>query len=67
MMHDVPPIYRYEDLKKLFKVSRSSLARWELTGDFPKRIQMGANSIGWRSDLVLKWLQDRSKTNQENK
>jgi len=63
MKHEVPPVYRYEDLKKLFKVSRSSLARWELRGDFPRRIHMGKNSIGWRSDEVQQWLQERS--NQE--
>ena len=65
MTHEVPTVYRYDDLKKLFKVSRSSLARWELRGSFPKRIQMGENSVGWRSDEVQKWFQERS--NKESK
>lgn len=60
MVNEMPTILRYEDLQKLFKVSRSSLARWEARSLFPNRIHIGANSIGWRSDQVYQWLQERS-------
>jgi predicted DNA-binding transcriptional regulator AlpA len=60
MNHEIPQVLRYEDLKNLFKISRSSLARWEKK-DFPKRIQLGQNSIGWRADEVKQWLQERTK------
>jgi prophage regulatory protein len=63
----IPQIYRYDDLKRLFKISRASLARWELRGTFPKRVQMGENSIGWRSEEVHQWLEGRSNTKQEIK
>ncbi len=64
---NIPPVYRYEDLKKQFNLSRSSLDRWEKSGDFPKRIRLGANSIAWRSEDVQRWLQERSNTKQEPK
>lgn len=60
MNHDIPEILRYEDLNKLFKISRSSLHRWEKK-DFPKRIQLGANSVGWRADEVKLWLLNKQK------
>jgi prophage regulatory protein len=67
MTHDLPSLLRYPDLQKLLKVSRSSLARWEAKSCFPKRVLIGENSIGWRSDEVHKWLQERSNTKQELK
>ena len=65
MNNEIPTILRYEDLRKLFKVSRSSLARWEAKFLFPCRVRIGENSIGWRSDQVQQWIKDRSNTNQE--
>ena len=65
MNHELPTLLRYEDLQKLFKVSRSSLARWESRSLFPRRILIGENSIGWRSDQVKQWLQERPHTKQE--
>jgi predicted DNA-binding transcriptional regulator AlpA len=63
--HEIPAILRYEDLRKLFIVSRSSLARWEAKSLFPSRVCIGENSIGWRRDQVQQWIKDRSNTNQE--
>ena len=64
---EVLNIYRYDDLKRLFKVSRSSLARWELKGHFPKRIKLGENSIGWRGDEIQKWFENCSNIKMEKK
>lgn len=60
MTQDISPLLRYEDLKKLFKVSRSSLDRWEKKNRFPKRVHIGANSIGWRADEIKQWIEERS-------
>ena len=60
----IPTILRYQDLQKLFKVSRSSLDRWEAKNTFPRRINIGENSVGWRSDEVQEWLQERTHTKQ---
>ena len=64
MHNELPALLRYQDLQQLFKVSRSSLARWEAKLLFPKRVIIGENSIGWRSDQIKQWLQDRSNTSQ---
>ena len=67
MISAIPEILRFQDLQKLLKVSRSSLARWEAKSLFPNRVQISQNIIGWRSDQVLQWLKERSNTNQESK
>ena len=64
MNNEIPAILRYQDLRELFKVSRSTLARWEEKFLFPRRVSIGENSIGWRSDQVKQWLQDRSNASQ---
>lgn len=65
MVNSIPEILRFQDLQKLFKVSRSSLDRWEAKNTFPRRINIGENSVGWRSDEVHQWLQERSNTKEE--
>jgi predicted DNA-binding transcriptional regulator AlpA len=65
MKHGIPSVLRFEDLQALFKISRSSLARWEAKNLFPHRVRIGENSIGWRSDEVNQWLQERSNKTQE--
>ena len=64
MKNEIPAILRYQDLRELLKISRSTLARWEVKEQFPRRVSIGENSIGWRSDQVKQWLQDRSNTSQ---
>lgn len=59
--YEISPLLRYEDLKKLIKVSRSSLDRWEKKNLFPKRVQIGANSVGWRADQVKQWIEECAK------
>jgi len=67
MSHEIPEILRYDDLKRLFKISRSSLSRWEQLPEnpFPKRLVLGKNSIGWRSDQVKQWLEQRAKQGEQ--
>jgi prophage regulatory protein len=40
-------------------VSRTTLWRMERAGDFPKRIQISANRIGWLEADVDAWLDER--------
>lgn len=66
MQHNETTIIRFHALrKKLGDVSRSTIDRWEASKEFPRRLQLGKNSVGWRLDLVEKWLADRSNTTQE--
>ena len=61
-------IIRFPALKKkLGNISRSTIGRWEHSESmaFPRRISLGPNSVGWRLDLVDKWLQERSNAIQQ--
>ncbi|MCF6326874.1 MAG: AlpA family phage regulatory protein [Devosiaceae bacterium] len=39
--------------------SPQHIARLEAAGKFPKRVQLGANRVGWVEDEVLDWLQQK--------
>lgn len=52
--------------KKLGKISRSTIDRWEAQKNFPKRINLGKNLIGWDLHEVERWIQERLQTEQEN-
>lgn len=42
-------------------VSRVTIRRWEKQGLFPRRIQLGPNSVGWLESEFLIWQQSRLK------
>ena len=46
-------------LKELVLYSMQHVARLEKAGQFPKRVQLGPNRVGWVEDEVLDWLQKR--------
>ena len=46
-------------LKELVLYSPQHVARLEKAGDFPKRVQLGPNRVGWVEQEVLDWLDQR--------
>ena len=46
-------------VKELVLYSPQHIARLEAAGQFPKRVQLGANRVGWIEEEVLAWLQER--------
>ncbi|MBD3663777.1 AlpA family phage regulatory protein [Sulfitobacter sp. TSTF-M16] len=48
-----------KQLKELVLYSPQHIARMEKAGNFPKRIRLGPNRVGWVEDEVLEWLQPR--------
>lgn len=46
-------------LKELVLYSPQHVARLEKAGQFPKRVQLGPNRVGWVEDEVVDWLQSR--------
>ncbi len=48
-------------LKELVLYSPQHIARLEKAGQFPKRVQLGSNRVGWVEDEVLDWLEVRLK------
>jgi prophage regulatory protein len=46
-------------VKELVLYSPQHIARLEAAGQFPKRVRLGANRVGWVESEVLDWLQER--------
>lgn len=54
------------DLKEMVLYSPQHIARLEKMGQFPKRVQLGSNRVGWVESEVLDWLTEKleSRGNQ---
>lgn len=48
-----------KQLKDLVVYSSQHIARLEKAGQFPKRVQLGPNRVGWLEDEVHDWMQRR--------
>lgn len=46
-------------VKELVLYSPQHIARLEAAGQFPKRVQLGPNRVGWVEEEVREWLQKR--------
>lgn len=46
-------------LRELVLYSPQHIARLEKAGQFPKRVQLGPNRVGWVEAEVLEWLRTR--------
>ncbi len=46
-------------VRELVLYSPQHIARLEAAGQFPKRVRLGANRVGWVEDEVLEWLKER--------
>ena len=54
-------ILRTNEVIERTGLSRSTLWRLERSGEFPDRIHLGANSVGWVEDEVDTWLKGRRR------
>lgn len=43
-------------VKEMVLYSPQHIARLEAAGQFPKRVQLGVNRVGWVEEEVLDWL-----------
>ena len=57
--NSVERIIRASELQKITGLSRTTLWRLENKGDFPRRIKLGAGSVGWRNSEVTQWIEQR--------
>ena len=46
-------------VKELVLYSPQHIARLEAAGQFPKRVRLGQNRVGWVETEVLEWLHER--------
>ena len=52
-------------VKELVLYSPQHIARLEAAGEFPKRVQLGQNRVGWIEEEVLDWLLARIKARDQ--
>lgn len=52
-------------VKELVLYSPQHIARLEKAGQFPKRVALGPNRVGWVEREVLEWLEDRLTQREE--
>src|SRR5947208_1450405 len=58
-------IYRFPELHRCTGLSRSTVWRLEAAGQFPARIRLSKNSVGWKSNLVAAWQKSRQSDTTE--
>ena len=56
-------IYRLPQLTRLLSLSRSTIWRMEIAGEFPARLRLGKRSVGWAAESVHAWIASRQPCN----
>jgi len=54
---------REPDCARITGLSRTTRWRLEKLGEFPLRRKLSANIIGWPSDEIEEWMEERNKAN----
>jgi prophage regulatory protein len=54
-----PRIMRGQELSEAIPYSRAHIGRLEAQGKFPKRVQIGANRVGWVRAEIEAWIDAR--------
>jgi prophage regulatory protein len=52
---------RKPELLERVNVSDATIWRWEKQGRFPKRVQIGDNSVAWLSSEVEEWFAEKAE------
>lgn len=48
-----------KELLRIVSISKSTIRRWEIGGDFPRRISLGKRRVVWRYSDVVSWIELR--------
>jgi len=54
--NDPERIIRAKEVQELTGLSRTTLCRLENKNEFPRRLNLGANSVGWKLSDVKNWI-----------
>ncbi|MEO8313384.1 MAG: AlpA family phage regulatory protein [Pseudomonadota bacterium] len=52
-------LLRIRQVQSVTSLSRMTIYRLERAGLFPRRRQLGSNSVGWLDDEIHEWLRSR--------
>ena len=53
-------VLRKKDIREKLGLSDVTIWRMERDGDFPQRIKIGPNSVGWIESEVDQWIEQRA-------
>ncbi len=56
---EVDRVIRANEVHNITGLSRTTLWRMENKGEFPRRVSLGGNAVGWKLSEVQKWISDR--------
>lgn len=59
-------ILRKPDVERITGLSHCTIWRLERAGEFPQRIKLSANTVGWRSDEIADWIDSRLRAGKMN-
>lgn len=59
-------VLRIDEVSELVGLSRTTIYRLMLSGDFPKNFKLGERSSGWLLSQINQWLQERVETSHRN-
>ena len=54
-------ILRVRDVARVTGLSRTTLWRLERRGEFPRRLRLAANSVGWIESEIRAWIETRPR------
>lgn len=54
-------ILRTPEVMALTRLSRVTIWRMEKAGQFPKRLQISRNSVGWLESEIHSWIADKHR------
>lgn len=55
-----------KELKHFIPYSDVHIQRLEKSGDFPKRIKLGPNRVGWSLQEICEWIEQRKVARDSN-
>lgn len=59
-------ILRINDVRARTGLSRSEIYRREALGQFPRRVSLGARSVGWPSEEIQAWIEARIRASRDS-
>lgn len=52
-------ILKIDEVTAITSLSRTTIWRLELNGDFPKRIKLSERAMGWLESDIYEWVQEQ--------
>lgn len=59
-------LLRFKAVQQAIGLSRTTIWRMESAGQFPRRRQLSANSVGWLKSEVESWINNRAAVGRQS-